>query len=160
MAHAGLDKPARAPSRLKCVSFVMIAPCHKRCPRHADESGSVSVEFALWVPFLVAFLVFIVDVSSLMHIQTVMYDAARDAARQVATGKATTAEAETTARARFASGYGMTASVSSADNFATATLSAPYARLVLAGSGIASALIGDRTLTASVTMLMEQDDEN
>lgn len=65
----------------------MIAPSHKRCPRHADESGSVSVEFALWVPFLVAFLVFIVDVSSLMHIQTVMYDAARDAARQVATGK-------------------------------------------------------------------------
>lgn len=138
----------------------MIAPNRNRCPRRADESGSVSVEFALWVPFLVAFLVFIVDVSSLMHIQTVMYDAARDAARQVATGKATTAEAETTAKARFASDYGMAASVSSADNFATATLSAPYSRLVLAGSGIASALIGDRTLTASVTMLMEQDDEN
>lgn len=124
----------------------------------SDESGAVTVEFVLWVPFLFSFLVLIVNASALMHVQTLMFDAARDAARQVATGVATSDEAKTTAVARFNTDYAMTASATQEDNFVTVTLEAPFANLVYVGGAFVSALVGDRDLTASVTMLMEQDD--
>ena len=59
-----------------------------------NESGGVSVEFAIWLPILVVLTVTIVDASSALMRQATMWRIAGDAARWVATGRAEPAGAE------------------------------------------------------------------
>lgn len=59
-----------------------------------DESGAVSVEFAIWLPLLVVLTVTIVDASSALMRQGTMWRIAGDAARGLAIGVIGEAEAE------------------------------------------------------------------
>lgn len=120
----------------------------------ADESGAATIEFVIWLPFLLVLLFLSVNAAVLMHTQTLLYDAARDAARQVATGAATTAEAASAAQARFQSAMGVSADVAISGEFVRADLSVPYTKVLVLGGPMA----GDWTLGAAVTMWVEQDD--
>jgi len=55
-----------------------------------DEAGSATIEMLLWTPFLLFFLIGVVDIARAYHVQGSMWDVARDTARQYATGFLTT----------------------------------------------------------------------
>ncbi|WP_160314424.1 TadE/TadG family type IV pilus assembly protein [Candidatus Rhodobacter oscarellae] len=57
------------------------------------EAGGITIEYVLWLPFFLALILFFVDVSLTMSAHARMYDAARDAARAIVTGKSTASEA-------------------------------------------------------------------
>lgn len=59
-----------------------------------DETGSVTIEFILWVPVIVALLVLVIDVTTIYITHTEMWNVARDTARRMAKGDLTAAEAE------------------------------------------------------------------
>ncbi|HSF95368.1 MAG TPA: TadE family protein [Thermohalobaculum sp.] len=50
-----------------------------------DETGSMSVEFVMWIPFLAIMLVIAVDASYLYLSQNQMWNVARDTARRMTT---------------------------------------------------------------------------
>ena len=120
----------------------------------ADETGAATIEFVIWLPFLLVLLFLSVNAAVLMHTQTLLYDAARDAARQVATGSATTSEAATAAKARFRDEMGVSADVAISGEFVRADLTVPYTKVLVLGGPMA----GNWTLGAAVTMWVEQDD--
>lgn len=62
--------------------------------RAAKEDGAVSLEFAIWTPFLITIMVFGADVSMTFMRQANMWQATRDAARIVSRHGMTEAEAE------------------------------------------------------------------
>ncbi|MCC5986294.1 MAG: pilus assembly protein [Pararhodobacter sp.] len=87
-----------------------------------DDSGSVSVEFAIWLPLLVVLTVTIVDASSALMNQATMWRVAGDTARGVATGRVGRAEAEAqVARMGFE-----TVAVTTADDMARVHISVPF----------------------------------
>lgn len=49
-----------------------------------DEDGNITIEYMLWVPFIIAILMLIFDVSMTLHTSSRMWDLARDSARAVA----------------------------------------------------------------------------
>lgn len=60
-----------------------------------DERGTMSIEFVLWVPILVALLIAAIDATTLFVMHSEMSSVARDTARRMATGVLRTeAEAE------------------------------------------------------------------
>ena len=58
------------------------------------EDGATTIEFVLWMPILAGLIVMIANVTLMLHMQTLLYDAARDTSREVATNNATSAEAQ------------------------------------------------------------------
>ncbi|MGG7645489.1 TadE/TadG family type IV pilus assembly protein [Rhodovulum sp. YNF3179] len=65
-----------------------------------DDDGSVTIEFALWLPFFAALLVLTVDVSMLFMTQSNYWSVARDTARLVARHAMDESAAESYAAAR------------------------------------------------------------
>lgn len=59
-----------------------------------DEKGSVTIEFILWIPVIVALLALVIDVTTIYITHTEMWNVARDTARRMAKGDLTPAEAE------------------------------------------------------------------
>ncbi len=53
----------------------------------SDETGAVTVEFTVLVPFFIFLLVFFADAAAIYATHTNMYDFARDAARRMSTGE-------------------------------------------------------------------------
>ena len=51
-----------------------------------DETGSMTVEFVLWVPIIVALLVTMIDATTLYVTHSEMWNVARDTARRMVTG--------------------------------------------------------------------------
>jgi Flp pilus assembly protein TadG len=55
--------------------------CRRRRFRRLDDGGSVAVEYALCLPYLLAFIYGIVEVSHFAYLQTTVANAAHDAVR-------------------------------------------------------------------------------
>lgn len=70
----------------------------------ADEGGSATVEFVLWLPFFFTLIAAIADLSFIFTTNASMWDAARDAARRLALHQVSVAQAEDIARAAVALG--------------------------------------------------------
>lgn len=119
------------------------------------ETGSITVEMVLWLPFIMGLMAFITNVTMVMHTQTLLYDAARDSAREVATNNATSAEAIAKLRHRFPEKMQVDADVTVAEGFVTSTLTARYNGVI----GLGLSLFDSSDVRASVTMWMELDDE-
>ena len=66
-----------------------------------DESGSASVEMAIWFPMYLALIGSVVDLSLGLHQMSTAWDVARDVTRKVAVGEFTSAEGEQYASDRF-----------------------------------------------------------
>lgn len=83
-----------------------------RCPAGrpralvADESGSATVEFLLWVPLFALILMMIADLSLLYMTHARIWDAARDGARRMAIHEMTANEAEDHVAQRLNGGAG------------------------------------------------------
>lgn len=60
----------------------------------ADESGSVTIEFVLWVPVFVLILALTVDISILFMTRANLWAVARDTTRYMATGLYSNDDAE------------------------------------------------------------------
>ena len=114
--------------------------------------GSVTVEFAVWMPFIFCLLAFCVDTSKLMHYQSPFYEAGRSASRQVALGIMTPAEAQTAVRAKFPD-MELTVSIDVADGFATAVIGAPMEQVAQFIGNFRSG-----SIAASVSMWVESND--
>ncbi|WP_322895367.1 MULTISPECIES: TadE family protein [unclassified Yoonia] len=117
------------------------------------EDGSVTVEYVLWIPVIMSFMVLITDATMLMHNQSLMFVAARDASRQVALGQKTANEAEEGILARFAKAPNATASVQEANGFVTATIAIPFEDVAIFGG-----LLSNASIRADVTMWVESND--
>lgn len=74
------------------------SPRHKLLRFRRDENGSVTVEFVLWLPLIMAFLVFATDVSLAFMRQSQIWQVSRETARIVARYGMDEATAETFAR--------------------------------------------------------------
>lgn len=80
----------------------------RRLPRKfvKDETGSVTIEFVLWVPVFVLILAITVDATILFMTQANLWSIARDTTRQMATGLFSDAQAEDYALDRMAPSWG------------------------------------------------------
>lgn len=58
-----------------------------------DDYGGTTIEFLFWFPIMVMMLTLVTDATLLMHQQQDLYNAARDASRQVALGQKNEEEA-------------------------------------------------------------------
>lgn len=126
-----------------------------RLPRHfaGEERGSITVELAMWMPFLTIFLTATADTALMFQHQQLLFDAARDASRQVALGQRTIEAAELEMLARFGSGSGHVGTVTTNGGYATSQISVPMSS---ATAVLGSYFGGD--LSASVTMWIEQSE--
>jgi len=101
----------------------------------AREDGTATVEFALWLPLLALILMLATDASMLMHRQTLIYDAVRDASRQVVTGVLDVDEAQDQLERRLHTGASgnnpYTATVTRSDNYIYAELSVPFSAVAI-----------------------------
>ncbi len=120
-----------------------------------SEAGVSTIEFIFWVPLVTVLLVFIANATLLLQTQTLMFDAARDMAREVATNNATTAQAVDRMKGRFAERFQVEASVTLQEGFVTATVTAKYHGI----TSLFGNMLGNSDLTAAVTMWKEQDNE-
>lgn len=116
-----------------------------------DQSGAVSLEYALWVSFMTGVLCLSADVTVLMHEKTLLFDAARDAARQVASGQKTNDEAAQMLAARLGAESQYSVNIVSSDGFVTATIGVPFSDVTIFGDGFT----GDAQLSSQVVMWIE-----
>jgi len=117
------------------------------------EDGTATVEFALWLPLLALILMFAADASMLMHRQTLIYDAVRDASRQVVTGVSDVDEAQDQLARRLHTGATgsnpYTANVTRSDNYIYAELSVPFTEVAIFAHAF---FADDAALKGSVVM--------
>ena len=111
-----------------------------------SEDGGLSVEFVLWTPLLMAFLLLVVDSSMAFLAQGAMWHAAGEISRAVATGQMTIAEAEAAA----ASMAGYTASFQQMGEFLVVQLARPFEGI---GTGMILSLVG--AMEVQVVQLVE-----
>lgn len=111
-----------------------------------SEDGGVSVEFVLWAPFLMAFLLLVADSTMAFLAQGAMWHAAGEVSRAVATGRMTIAEAEAAAMAM----AGYTASFQQMGDFIVVQLSRPFEGI---GTGIILSFTG--AMEVQIVQLVE-----
>ena len=116
------------------------------------RDGSVTVEFVLWVPFMVLSILIPVDGTMLLFRQAEMTDLARDASRQVALGYRTPEEAEDRLAVALDDGRDYTIDVRQENGFVTTTITVPFSDVLLFGGPFSR----DATISGRVTMLEEQ----
>lgn len=115
------------------------------------ESGSVTIEFVLWVPILMGFVMLSTDATLLMHEQTYLSELSRDAARMVAIGDRTVDEARTETLGRLNSDTGYEVTVALDGEYVAATVSVPFNKVILFNGVFA----GSAVLSGGVTMWIE-----
>ncbi len=103
---------------------------------------------------MVGLLCLCADGTLLMHTKSILYEAARDASRQVALGQATPEEAESRISARFQGNAAYEAEVETQDGFVTTTVSVPFSEV----ASFTKQLTGDSRLAGSITMWIETTD--
>lgn len=117
------------------------------------EDGTATVEFALWLPLLALIIMLATDASMLMHRQTLIYDAVRDASRQVVTGVLDVDEAQDQLARRLHAGAEgdnpYIATVTRSGNYIHAELSVPFSAVAIFAHAFFSDTAG---LTGSVVM--------
>ena len=94
------------------------------------EKGNATIEFVIWLPFFIILLGTIADVSLLLNFQSRMFE---------------------TWASRSLPGRTLSVDVSVANGFVTTKVLAPYSDVLVFGRGF----LGDRTITADMTMVME-----
>lgn len=101
-----------------------------------SEGGSVSVEFVLWVPVIVAAMLLVTDVTLTFLAHASMWSTAGDLSRALAMGRLgiTDAQAFVDAQTKY------TLFVSSQDGFVAVELSRPFAGI---GTGMTLSFVGD-----------------
>ena len=106
-----------------------------------SEDGSMSVEFALWVPVIFMTLMLIADTSAAFFAQANMWDSAGDISRALATGRISMAEAQQfiSTHTRFQMEVG------TIDNVIMVQLSRPFSDI---GTGIALSFVGNLEVQA------------
>lgn len=114
-----------------------------------SEDGSSSVEFLIWVPVMVFFLTMTTDATLLMHEQQNLYNAARDASRQVALGQKNEEEAEDELFARFNIPT-LIADVAIADGYVKTSITVPFDEITRI-----SGFFVNGNLSAEVSMWVE-----
>ena len=114
-----------------------------------SEDGSSSVEFLIWVPVMVFFLTMTTDATLLMHEQQNLYNAARDASRQVALGQKNEEEAEDELFARFNIPT-LIADVTIADGYVKTSITVPFDEITRI-----SGFFVNGNLSAEVSMWVE-----
>ncbi|MFU8823912.1 TadE/TadG family type IV pilus assembly protein [Yoonia sp.] len=115
----------------------------------ANDNGSTSIEFLLWVPVMVLFLTMTTDATLLMHTQQTITNHARDTSRQVALGQKTTEEAQEQLFQRYSS-ESHPPQVVVENGFVTTTISVPFSDVAKISKLF---LTGD--LSANVSMWVE-----
>lgn len=117
------------------------------------EDGGVSIEYVLWVCYMVGLACVSTDATLLMHERTVMFDAARDASRMVASGQKTEEEAQYyVSKSRFGSNQAYQISVTSdEDGFVTTTITVPFSEVLI----FSNTLAGNGSLVGEITMWKE-----
>ncbi len=116
---------------------------------HREEDGGSTIEFLLWMPLMIGMLTLTTDATLLMHKQQNLYNASRDASRQVALGQKTESEAAEILAARF-SNYTVSVDVAQSGGFVTTSVSLPFSEFANV-----SGLFIDGSLAASATMWVE-----
>lgn len=116
-----------------------------------SEGGTATIEHVLWLPFTVGFLMVSADATMLFFRNQVMYDAVRDASRQIALGRKTNEDARDEMLARFDAELSYEGQVITNDGYVTSSLTVPFSSLTLFSGTFA----GDATLSAHVTMWIE-----
>lgn len=114
-----------------------------------SDDGSSSVEFLFWVPVMVFFLTMTTDATLLMHEQQNLYNAARDASRQVALGQRNEEEAEEELYARFNIPT-LIADVAIADGYVKTSITVPFDEITRI-----SGFFVNGNLSAEVSMWVE-----
>ena len=110
------------------------------------EDGSVSVEFALWIPAIFFFFLLVADASAAFMAQAHMWHVAGDVSRGLATGRITQADAS-----RLLQEYGQyKMEIHSAGRTVSVVLSQSYSNI---GTGMALSFIGD--MEVRVIQLLE-----
>lgn len=90
--------------------------------RFANDEGSVTVEFVLWVPIFVLILAITVDATILFKTQANLWTVARDTGRQMSTGLFTNSQAEAYGQAQLGI-WGMPGTVTASQTNDTVTVS-------------------------------------
>ena len=120
-----------------------------RLPRKTwwrNEEGGISIEFVLWTPLLMAFLLLVLEGTLAFLAQGALWHAAGELSRAVATGRMTIAEAE--AAALSMAGY--TARFQPAGEFVVLQLSRPFEGI---GTGFILVFAGD--IQVEIVQLVE-----
>lgn len=133
------------------ISQTRVSRCMKKFKKDAD--GSVTIEFVLWVPLFVFFLLLVVDASVVFMTQSNYWSVSRDTARLVAR-HALTADAASTYAASNALRSNVTpdVDVEISSSTVTVTIAAPASRI--APFGMLDFVIGS-TVNASITQTLE-----
>jgi Flp pilus assembly protein TadG len=116
-----------------------------------DEEGSLTVEYVLWVCYLVGLVCLSADGTMLMHQKSVLYDAARDASRQVALGLKSESDAERAVLARFGNDPAYGVSVTTQNGYVTSQVTLPFRSATIFGDNFT----GDAQLAAQSIMWIE-----
>ncbi|KMK65566.1 TadE/TadG family type IV pilus assembly protein [Puniceibacterium sp. IMCC21224] len=101
----------------------MLSNFLKRFCRSAD--GSSTVEFALWFPFILFFMMGSTDLVMLFYNQQMLYEDAYNGSRQVSLGIHTAEEAEQQIAEREASRDGLEVEITSEDGYVTSVIRVP-----------------------------------
>ena len=101
-----------------------------------DEDGSLSVEFALWLPVIFIALMFVVDASAAFFAQANMWHVAGEISRALVTGQMSVAEAQAfiDTQTRFAM------QIETVDQVLVVNLARPFSDI---GTGVALSFVGD-----------------
>ncbi len=105
-----------------------------------EESGSISVEFVLWTPMIMALLLLVADASAAFLAQGAMWHAGGDISRAIATGRVSIEDA--TAFVGQTAGY--TLSVQQTGELIAVRLSRPFDGI---GTGMMLSFMGDMQVT-------------
>ncbi len=133
------------------ATWVNTALARKLRRFHQQDSGAVTVEYVLWLPFLVVFTLFIVDTSVTLHQHARMWDTARYTARLVSTGDATEAAAIRYAESTLSQSFDIAIDTSTNEDLVVVSI------VGFGGLGISSPLdlLGDPKLSAIYVMRNE-----
>ncbi|WP_102109213.1 TadE/TadG family type IV pilus assembly protein [Oceaniglobus roseus] len=111
----------------------------------------MTIEYVLWVCYMVGLFCMSADGTMLMHQKSVLYDAARDASRQVALGLRSESEAEEGIRARFGNDPAYDVAISISNGYVTSQVSLPFSSATIFSDSFA----GDARLVSRNTMWLE-----
>lgn len=116
-----------------------------------DTSGGLSVEYAMWVPFMASGMVLTTDITILMREQSHLFVIARDTSRMVAVGLYDTNGASTEMERRLGDDKAYTVTAVADGAFVTAEVSVPFTDVLVFGG----LFTGENTLNGHATMLIE-----
>ncbi len=130
------------------------------------NQASATVEFVLWVPLLLFFMLAAVDLTLVMHRYQMLYNEAYNTSRSVAVGAVTSSEAASDAYIRVsgADSYNdadseLSVEVNISGGFVTSTITQAFSGMSsLLASSLPGSLTGSATLWVEATA--EEEDEN